>query len=173
MREYTYRIDLDGLIWQGGEYYDAPEIYAMFHRGMTRAEDGRLFAVCMGETCWVVPEDTPFVVDRVRIRTVAEPSGDPAKDLAGVTLVLKGGVEEPLDPETLGVGAGNVLYTMVREGAFPARFSRPAYYELARWIVPEGDEFALYVGGRRHPVGGDVGGDAGGDNGGENGGTAR
>lgn len=149
MREYTYRVDVDGLIWQGEESYDEPAIYEMFHRGMAREQDGRLYAVCEGERCWVDAADTPFVVDSVRI---AQDRGA----VIGVTLVLKGGIEEPLDPASLSVGEENVLYTMVRDGEFPARFSRKAYYELARHIVEEpgsdGEEFVLVIGGRRYAI---------------------
>lgn len=150
MREYTYPIDEDGVLWHDGAEIDEPKIYEIFYRTMTRAPDGRLFATCQGERCWVAPADTPFVVDMVRVAT------DAAGRATGVTLVLKGGVEEPLDPETLTVGDANVLYTAVRDGAFPARFSRKAYYELARFIVKRGDEWVLPIGGRDHPIGGEI-----------------
>lgn len=151
-RDYRYHVDLDGLIWQGEESYDEPAIYEMFHRGMARTPDGKLFAICQGERCWVDPADTPFVVDSVRIAT------DAAGAVIGVTLVLKGGIEEPLDPASLSIGEANVLYTMVRDGEFPARFSRKAYYELARHIVQtapgedQDEEFVLPIGGRRYPI---------------------
>ncbi len=157
MRESTYHVDLDGLIWHGDEWFDAPEVYDAFHRTMTRHADGRLYATCLGERCWVVPADTPFVVDAVRLRRAAgraAGTGDDARPLEGVTLVLKGGVEEALDPRTLSVGRENVLYAWVRDGAFPARFSRKAYYEIARHIRPFAGEFALTVGGRTYPIGG-------------------
>ena len=150
MREYTYHVDLDGLLWQGDEAYDEPAIYEMFHRGMARTPDGKLFAICQGERCWVDAADTAFVVDSVGIAT------DAAGAVVGVMLVLKGGIQEPLDPASLSVGDENVLYAMVRDGEFPARFSRKAYYELARHIVPaapgEDEEFILPIGGRRYPI---------------------
>jgi hypothetical protein len=151
MREYTYVIDEDGLIWQGGENYDAPEIYEQFYRNMTREADGRTFTICLGEKCWIVAKDTPFVVDSVRVATVPG-AADPERSATGVTIVLNGGIEEPLDPATLSVGAKNVLYTAVKSGAFPARFSRKAYYELTRYVVPEGAGFALVLGGHPHPI---------------------
>ena len=102
------------------------------------------------ERCWIDPVDTPFVIDSVRI--ARRDASDDERAAIGVTLVLPGGIEEPLDPESLSVGKDNVLYTSVREGAFPARFSRKAYYELARCVVPSGEGFALVVGGREHPI---------------------
>lgn len=152
MREYTYVIDEDGLIWCDGELYDAPEIYEQFYRNMTRARDGRLFTTCMGERCWIAPRDTPFVVQTVRVaRNESAPA--PERSAVGVTLVLNGGIEEPLDPETLSVGPDHVLYTLVREGSFPARFTRKAYYELTRYVVPTEEGFALVIGGREHAIG--------------------
>ena len=150
MREYTYVIDEDGLIWCDGEQYDAPEIYEQFYRNMARASDGRLFTMCMGERCWIDPIDTPFVIDSVRIAKKA--GAEDERSAVGVTLVLPGGIEEPLDPESLTVGKDHVLYTTVREGTFAARFSRKAYYELTRYVVPTSDGFALVIGGREHAI---------------------
>ena len=147
MREYTYVIDEDGLIWQDGEQYDAPEIYEQFYRNMTRGSDGRLFTMCFGEKCWIVPKQTPFIVDGIRIAK----NGN--GEAVGVTIVLNGGIEEPLATDTLTVGEGNALYTTVKDGEFPARFSRKAYYELARFVEKDGEGFALVLGGRRHPIG--------------------
>src|SRR5437660_9300547 len=138
MREYTYPIDEDGVIWHDGAEIDEPKVYEDFYRTMKRAPDGRMFAICQGERCWIAPVDTAFVVDSVR---VASADGK----VSGVTLVLKGGVEEPLDPRTLTVGKSNVLYTSVRDGAFPARFSRKAYYELTRHVIRSGDDYEIEI----------------------------
>jgi len=151
VREYTYGIDEDGRIWCDGEWYDAPEIYRAFYETMTRDEgSGRLYATCMGERCWIDAVDTPFVVDFVNVET---PDPSDARSAKSVTLRLMGGVEEPLDPATLRVGNANVLYANVR-GEFPARFSHKAYYELARYVVPHADGFALVLGGREFPIAG-------------------
>jgi uncharacterized protein len=151
MREYTYVIDEDGLIWQGGEQYDAPEIYQQFYDHMTRDEQGRLYTICLGEKCWVIPRDTPFVVQMVHDHHEA----GPGTAASGVALELNGSIEVPLRPESLSVGKANVLYTTVREGAFPARFSRKAYYELARLVEKDpGGGFSLVLDGKRFPIAG-------------------
>jgi len=152
--EYTCHVDVDGVIWHDGEPFDAPELYAIVHRTAEKSEDGRTFATCLGERLWLECEDTPFVVEMVRVAT------DAAGRAVGVTLVLKGGVEEPLDPETLTVGDRNVLYTMVKDAAFRARFTRKAYYELARHLSQRGDEFFLVLGGREYPISGEIADDA-------------
>jgi len=144
MREHTYQIDVDGIIWFGDEFYEDPVIYRAFHENMARTSDGKIVADCLGERCWIEPADVPFVVQGIEI----------AKDGSGATLVLTGGIEERLDPATLKVGAENVLYAAVKSGAFEARFTRKAYYELAQRITPKGGAFVLELGGKAWAIAG-------------------
>ena len=144
MREHTYRIDLDGNIWFGDEWYEAPVVYRAFYDNLQQAPGGRLFADCMGERCWIEPEDTVFVVQSVDL----DANG------GGATLTLTGGIEEPLDPATLSVGDASVLYAKVKGGRFAARLTRKAYYELARHITPRDGAFVLTLGGRHWPIAG-------------------
>ena len=48
------------------------------------------------------------------------------------------------------------MYTVVKDGSFPARFARKAYYDLAQFITRDGDDFVLKVGRRNYPISGDV-----------------
>ncbi len=66
--------------------------------------------------------------------------------------MLNDGEREPLDPETLEVGAQNVLYCRVKEGRFRARFLRPAYYHLSSRFEAEGERFFVRIGPRRYPL---------------------
>jgi hypothetical protein len=50
-----------------------------------------------------------------------------------------------LDPATLEVGRDNVLYCRIRGARFSARFSRPAYYQLARFIEEDADGTGFYI----------------------------
>lgn len=91
--------------------------------------------------------DAPFVISRVD--RVVDDSGRES-----VLLGLKHLPEpETLDPSTLRVGKDNVLYCRIRSGRFPARFSRPAYYQIAEFIRegPEG-EFFVEIDGTRYPL---------------------
>lgn len=144
MREHVYRIDLDGIAWFEDEWYEAPAVYRAFYDHLARAPGGRLYADCLGERCWLEPEDTVFVVQSV----------DLAPDRSGATLVLTGGIEEALDPATLFVGRGNVLYARVKGGEHPARFTRKAYYALARHVVEKDGAFVLPLAGRDWPIAG-------------------
>ncbi|MGH9392473.1 MAG: hypothetical protein ACRD1Z_22955, partial [Vicinamibacteria bacterium] len=73
---------------------------------------------------------------------------------AGIVLRLNDGSEETLNPASLTIGAKNVLYCNVKKGDYRARFTRPAYYELARVVTENGDSggYAIRVAGRLHPI---------------------
>lgn len=99
-------------------------------------EDGVYYLEMDGKRCQLEVEDTFFVVQSVEM-------GDEA-----IKLHLSGGTNEELDPESLWVGTGDVLYCRVKKSVFPARFLRKAYYQIAEKIEPQGDGFALVLGSR-------------------------
>ena len=87
-------------------------------------------------------EDTPYVVTAVETDTAGR-----------FTIALNDGTMEPLDPDTLHVGANDVLYCHVKHGTERARFLRPAYYTLAQFIEEVGPgRFQLHCGDRSHPI---------------------
>lgn len=95
-------------------------------------------------------EDTPYVVVDVDC-----PAGANAvmSSPAAFRLRLNDGSSEPLDPSSLQVGAGNVLYCRVKAGRERARFLRPAYYRLAQFIEEAGGgQFRLRCGGITHRI---------------------
>jgi uncharacterized protein len=102
-----------------------------------------------GQLCTLEVSDTPFVVSRVdRVRSEETNHEE-------IQLLLKHLPHpEVLDPSTLQVGEGNVPYCSIRNGQFRARFSRPAYYQLAAWIETDGDTgaFFLELNGHRYPI---------------------
>jgi hypothetical protein len=116
MREYRYRVDAEGRVFHDGSEIVDPPTLRFFLLAMTRTPEGRWLAVCQGERNWFEPDETPFVVQRVRpvLRDGA---------VEGLELVLAGEYREPLDPETLDSARGR-LRCRVRRGAFPARFGR-------------------------------------------------
>lgn len=83
-------------------------------------------------------EDTPYLVRETNF--VA----------SRVELKLNDGSREILDPGTLWVGAGNVLYCRVKEERLPARFLRPAYYQLASRIEQDEEGFFLRAEFHKH-----------------------
>ena len=91
-------------------------------------------------------EDTPLVVTGV--------AHEKGKDGQMQLLLSMKYVEalEPLDPESLWVGEGNVLYCNVKEDKIPAKFLRPAYYQLAEFIREDHEtgRFYLLLGNERY-----------------------
>jgi hypothetical protein len=87
-------------------------------------------------------EDTPYVVTALEA------------DAEGRLLVeLNDGTVEPLDPTSVGVGGGNVIYCRVKNNAERARFLRPAYYQLAQFVTETSPgQFQLRCGGTTHPI---------------------
>jgi len=129
----------DGRWYSDGELIPNRAIGRLFSRTLQILPDGRARLELGEDRADVVIEDTPWVVTEV--------DGGPAQ---GFTVVLNDETREPLDPATLRVGAGNVLYCRVKAGAHEARWLRPAYYDLMRHAeTAPGGEVVLPVGGRR------------------------
>ncbi len=87
------------------------------------------------EICSVIVHDAPFVVTTVD----HQPDGS-------VWIKLSDGTTEELKPDCLWIGNDNIPYSKVKNGVFHARFSRAAYYQLARHIVMDEKEGKYYLG---------------------------
>ncbi len=138
----TLRLDRDGQWFEGDDEITHVGTVEMLTRGLTRETDGGGYVVVSGaERRAVEVEDAPFVVLRV------ERAG------GGFELALAGGLAEPLDPATLTIGAGHVVYARVR-GGLPARFTRAAYYQLVEHVVEDGEHGFVLVtpDGARHAL---------------------
>jgi hypothetical protein len=125
------------------------DIVRFFLENVREVQDGR-YLIAWGESlCAVDVADTPFVVSRVDL------VGDEGGGSGRILLKLRHLPEPvPLDPRTLVSAANHVLYCRIHDMRVRARFSRPAYYQLARWIDedPETGGFCLKVGGERYPI---------------------
>jgi hypothetical protein len=146
-REYHYRVDREGRIYHDGTEIVDPATLRFFLLALTRTREGQWLAVCQGERNWFDseggrPDDTPFIVQRLRL-TVE--SGR----LRAVELCLAGDYREPLDPTTLEQD-GERLFCAVRRGAFRARFGRLAMQQIAPYLSDGPDGPALALDGRRH-----------------------
>lgn len=140
-------VDREGDWFYGERPIFRKEILETFYACLRLLDDGRYVLEWQGRLHPITVADTPFVITRVdRITNGAAE--------AHILLTFKHLEEtEPLDPSTLWVGPENVLYCRVRRGRFPARFSRPAYYQVAQWIEPvDDDRFALRLGDRLYPI---------------------
>lgn len=139
-------IDKDGRWFHKGAEIIHRDIVRLFYENMVLDPKGRYVIDWQGQRCYVEAEDTAYVVWRVD-----DPCGM-GRSGGDILLTLSDDSREPLAPETLGVGRDNVLYCRVKGGAFPARFSRAAYYQLAQYVEEDGSRFYLVHNGRRHPI---------------------
>lgn len=140
----TITFGKDGLWYSDGELIPNRAIRRLFSRTLQVLPDGRARLELGEDKAWVIIEDTPWVVSHVE--------GDP---VTGFVLLLNDETREPLDADTLRVGPAEVLYCRVKGGAHPARFLRPAYYELMRHLETDsGGAPVLPVGARRVPIAG-------------------
>jgi hypothetical protein len=139
-------IDKEGHWFHKGMEMVHREFIHLFYRNMQMDDRGRCIIRLRGDVCYVDVEDTPFVVWRTRVR---EHDG-----YGRYVLFLSDDSEEELLPDTLYVGDENVLYCRVKERAFPARFSRSAYYQLAEYIEEESGRFFIPLNGERYMIAG-------------------
>src|SRR6185436_7790365 len=131
----------DGRWYNDDEPINNARIAKLFSRCLKQTDDGRWQIAMADERAFVTIDDTPWVVTSV--------SGDRA---TGFTIRLNDDSEERLDAASLTVGAANVLYTRVKDGRHPARFLRPAYYQLAPAIAERDGRFLLEAAGRQHEI---------------------
>lgn len=138
-------IDKEGRWYHKGAEMIHREFIRLFYENMSVDPTGRYIIEWAGERCFVEVEDTAFVVRGVT------PEGIEGGRLQGFRLLLSDDTVEALQPETLSVGMGHVLYCQVK-GRFPARFSRPAYYQLAAHLEEEAGSYFLPLGGARYRI---------------------
>ena len=133
-------IDKEGSWFQDGVPILHRRTYLQNNKNLGQDEEGRYFVDEGRGRVYAVVEDTPFVV-----KMVTESDGK-------LVMVLNDETEEELDFKTLELSEENVPYSPVKGGKFEARFTRPAYYELAKLLIEEGGEFYIEFGGEKHRV---------------------
>ena len=131
---------------EGAEIIHRP-IFLWLIQSLEKTEDNLFIVHLNNQKCYLEVEDTPLVVQKVDL--IREGPEAPEQ----IRLALNDDSQEELDPGTLRVNADSVLYCQVKNGQFPARFLRPAYYQLAEHIVEDTNEgFALLLDDKRYPV---------------------
>jgi len=134
------RVDVDGTWYDDDVEITHAGILANL-RGTLRRDGGGYFI----QTRVRIPvdvADVPWVVTRVERRGET------------VHVHLNDGTEEDVDPASLRIGAADVPYAAVKGGAFQARFSRAAAFQL--WALAEYDAGTgrgrLRLGGRAYEL---------------------
>ena len=144
-------IDQEGDWYYRGSLMQRSDIVTHLCRHVRREEDSGEYIIRMGgQECYLEVEDTPLVISRV---THHEGGGDAGSERFLLSIKHLEEVES-LNPKTLRVGRDNVLYCTVTPDRLPARFLRPAYYQLAEFIRedPAQGRFYLVLSGQRYYI---------------------
>jgi uncharacterized protein len=131
-------IDREGQWFYQGAEMRKREIVQLFYRHTSMDADGRYILELEGQRCLLEVEDTVYVVRRVHKE-------------GNFLLHLSDDTVEELAPETLYIGEDSVLYCTVK-GAFPARFTRPAYYQMADSVEEEEGAYFIESAGKRYEI---------------------
>ena len=131
-------IDTDGNWFHKGAQIIRKDIIKFFYEHMELDEHGRYIISWRDEKCVVYVADTAFFVQRVD------------KTDGNFLLYISDETQEKLDPQSLYIGKDNVLYCKIKDGKFPARFLRPAYYQITKYIEEENGKFFLKVDNKRY-----------------------
>jgi hypothetical protein len=150
---YTISFRRDGSWYADDERIRNPRIQLLFSRGLRR-DDRENAEQLPRYTGWlldvgvdrqpVVVEDTPLVVTGI--------DGSPDE---GFFISTNDGESGMLDCSTLEIGAGDVLYCTVdrgERGVLRARFLRPAYYRIAKFIDLDGNRAVIRCGGEESEI---------------------
>ncbi len=136
--KYRFFIDKEGNWFQDGIKIRHRWTYLYNNKLLDRDEEGRYYVDEGSGKLYVRVEDTPFVVKMVN-----------KKDHV-FYVVLNDETEERLDFGSFRIKSENIPYTRVKGGKFKARFTRPAYYELMKHAVKEGEEYFIEEDGEKY-----------------------
>jgi hypothetical protein len=134
------RVDVDGNWYDDDVEITHPGVRANLRGNLRRDAEG--YFIQTRVRIPVTVDDVPWVVTRIERR------GD------RLHAILNDGTETAVDPATLRIGPADVPYCAVKDGAFEARLSRAATFQLlALGEYDEGtDRGALRLGGRRYEL---------------------
>jgi len=146
-------IDKEGDWFYRGSLMKRADIVSHLCEHLRREESSGLYIIQMGkQRCYLEVEDTPLVVTSVLHQEEKEKDDDQEELFLSIKHLQ---TNQPLNPTSLWVGKDNVLYCRVMEDTIPARFLRPAYYQLAEFIHEDKEDhrFYLLLGGKRYYIG--------------------
>ncbi|MCI0454109.1 MAG: DUF1285 domain-containing protein [Candidatus Dadabacteria bacterium] len=148
IRKHYYYMDKEGTLFFERNEIGDPWVYRFFLRSLKQGDDGRFLVICENEHCYIEAEDVPYVINDISV-TESE-----KEEISQIELLFRGGYKEALDPSTLHIGKGNVLYCRVRKGRFIARFNRRSYYRMVNFISynDKTGEFLINVNGRPYAI---------------------
>lgn len=133
------RIDKEGIWYYKGSEMFRKEIVNFFYRNLKQDASGLYLIELENDRCYLDVEDTAYVVRSVW-PALSEKEGKTV-----FYLMLSDDTTDVLDPATLRVGIGNVLYCAVKNHGFAARFLRAAYYQLADHIAYDENQDKYFI----------------------------
>jgi len=133
-------VDKDGIWYYCGAEMFRKDIVNLFYENLRRDESGRYIIELANDRCFIEVEDTPYVV-----KAVYKHNSKEQQEKETIYVRLNNSDLDELDPTTLRVGEDNVLYCLVKNGMFDARFSRASYYQLADLVEYDDGENSFYL----------------------------
>lgn len=131
-------LDQNGRWFHRGEVFENEKLIALFSRSVGRTEGGTWILEVGPFTYPIRVDDTGFFVERLLF--------DRGKSAAPL-MHLSDQTTERLDVATLTYEPEGRLYCTIRQGAFRARFLKPAYYALSDYFVERDAAVWLEIGG--------------------------
>lgn len=148
IQDQDIKIDKEGIWYFRGAEMFRRDFVNLFYQHINKDSDGRYFIEYGEEISYLDVEDTAFVIKSVHI-SCSEKSDDES-----VEMLLSDGTVETLKPETLYIGRDNVLYCLVKNKCFEARFLRPSYYQIAEMIEhdTERDSYLISLNDKKYYI---------------------
>ncbi|MFW5738883.1 MAG: hypothetical protein ACOC1F_00810 [Myxococcota bacterium] len=136
-------MDREGRFWHDGALVENEAMVAALHSWIARHPDNDRYILTNGyDWTYFIVDDVPYFITSVQVRPDA------------VEVTLSDRTTEPLSTEGLHTGEDGGLYARVKDGAFPAKFTRHAQLGLEPAMVPLDDErVGLRIGDRTVEVG--------------------
>lgn len=130
-------LDENGRWFHRGEAFENERLIALFSRSVGRTEGGTWILEVGPFTYPIRVDDTGFFVERLVFDR-----GESSAPL----MYLSDQTTERLDVATLSYKPEGRLFCTIRNGAFRARFLKPAYYALADYFVEADDGIWVRIG---------------------------
>lgn len=142
-------VDEEGDWYHKGDQIFRKDILQIFYENLSRTPDGLYIINWHNEKCYLDVVDTPFVIQQIDMETTQDHAPCFYLTLKNIDRT------ERLDPTTLWVGERNILYCLVDNKTYPARFLRKAYYQFTNYIQQdvENSEFYVELDGNRYYIG--------------------
>jgi hypothetical protein len=146
-------VDKEGAWFHKGAPIIHRELLVLFYQCIRLDEEGHYIIRFKDQVCRLDVEDTPFVILRTDF---VPPRHDGGTERFVLHLIDQS--KEDLVPESLSIGPDHVLYCKVKGGKFTARFSRPSYYQIAKYIQEESEtgRYLLCVNKKKHYIKGNA-----------------